>query len=682
MQVYSPLQYTAGVRPESEGTETSTLHYINADKIRFKQGLPQKIGGWEEITFDLNATISGTVRGYFSENIDGSLLNILGSHTCLYSLKGTRLVNISPLKTATIAAADSLDTQYVTLSSNPISTVDGSTTITFNTAEAARLRGGDNVTLSGFTSVAGIPTGDINKLQVVRSATSTTFTVIVATAANATTSGGGASGILASGLVRLNKTAHGLSGCQRVKVTGATAFGGITTGQINAEHILRNISTNYFEFMTDGVATSAVTGGGGASTEYQEQIDAGLLNEQNVQGYGAGLYGVGLYGTALISSTARAYPRIWFLDRYGDTVIMSPGNQGGVYQWSGDTDVAPTLVSNAPTKVNYAFISDNILVTFGADTGSGEIENRIFASDLADITNWTSSSTNQVFDDDIEGAGRLISHCPVDGLNLIFTNYKTYTFRYIGLPAVWEIQLLDNAIGIIAPNARVSVKGIAFWMGLDNFYMWRGGKIETIPANSQNESTVKNYVFNDLNYGQKSKCFAWYNRNFNELWFHYPSATSMEPNRVAVCSLDDFSWTIHQLDRTAAEYPSSKNKTPRLVNEDNLYQHEVGSDASGSALSWTLTSPKSYYEKPTTNLLAIIPDSNQSGNITFKHEAWLFPQSASVMYSNTTTITPTTERVPIVNNGRFYQFTWSGSELGQDWRMGAWFEEIQKGSEE
>ena len=87
---------------------------------------------------------------------------------------------------------------------------------------------------------------------------------------------------------------------------------------------------------------------------------------------------------------------------------------------------SPVLVTNAPTKVNYAFVSNNILVTFGADTGSGQVENRILASDYADRTLWTSSSTNQVLTTPSRG-GRLISHIPVEGRNLIFTENQTHS---------------------------------------------------------------------------------------------------------------------------------------------------------------------------------------------------------------------------------------------------------------
>jgi len=680
--VLQPLGFLAGVSPNTDTTESGTNHYVNADKVRFKNGVPEKIGGWQNLDFDFGKTIDGFTRSFFSDYIDGRLYSVFGTHTRLYALIGSRIINITPVVTTPTPAANSLDTQYDTLGADPLTSVNGSPTITVSTTQSDRFVAGDIIKISGSDGFAGIPDTSINKNHIVRSVGINEITINVGVNASSSTSGGGASVALSSGLIQVSSVAHGLRDGDRVRIDEADDTGGILAADINAEFEIRNVATDSFDIMTAGFATSSVSAAGGADTEYYEPIPIGLVNEVDATGYGVGLYGVGLYGSALSSGDARSYPRIWFMERYGNTIVMSAGNQTGIYQWDGNPAIAPVLVPNAPQKVNYAFVSNNILVTFGAENMSTPVENRIFASDLANITNWTSSLTNQVYDDDIEGAGRLVSHCPIEGSNLIFTNHKTYTFRYIGQPFIWEIQPIDENVGIIAPMARCAVKGIAFWMGLDNFYMYRGGSVEVIPSNSRKESTVLRYVFDNINWGQKSKIFAWYNRKFDEVWFHYPSASSQECDRVAVVCLQDFSWTIHTLQRTAAEYPSYKTRNPRLVNIGMLFQHEFGSDACDQPLAWTLKSPKKIYGKETANINAIIPDSIQDGAINFRSEGFLFPQSSVRTYIRDIAITQSTERVPIVVNGRFIQYSWSGNALGQAWMMGTWYEEVQKGSRE
>lgn len=676
--ILEPIDTLPGVEPVTEKTNVSTRHYTNSDKVRFVGGVARKIQGWVSNAFDYGDLIDGTVRSLFAEVINGKYYNILGSHKKLYSLIGSRLVNITPFQTAAVAAADSLDTHYDTLGSNPFAAVSGSPTVTVTDSGAANYIAGDTVYFSGATAFAGFLAGDLNGDHFVRSVGSGTYTINIGKNATSTASGGGASVDRSSGLVTVNKTAHGQANGDRVNVDNAADTGGITAAQINVESIIRNVTANTFDIMTLGQATSSVSGGGGASTEYYPEITDGLLDETNVIGYGAGMYGLGLYGTALVSDSARAFPRIWFMDRYGETVIMTAGNQTPVYQWSTSSEVAPVLVTNAPTAVNYAFISDNILNLFG----EGGVENRITGSDQGDITNYTSSTTNQVFRDDIEGAGRLISHCPVEDYNLIFTENKTYTHRYIGLPFVWEILPLDETIGIIAAMARVSVKGVGFWMGQENFYMYRGGVVEVIPSNSGHESTLLRYVFDDINWGQKSKCFAWYNKQYNEVWFHYPSADSMEPNRVAAVNILDFTWVPHNLDRTAAEYPNVKLRKPRLINAGLLYQHEIGNDDDTTALPFTLTSNRRFYGKDTFNIHAVIPDSVTSHDLTFTDVGKLYPQTSADSFNTTVPVTPTTDRIPLPTSARFHQYTWEGNALGQEWIMGTWLEEVQKSAPE
>lgn len=673
---YRPIDIISGVQPSADSTGVETRHYTYTDKIRFVYGKPQKIGGWESFVFDNFNTISGYTRSYFSDFIDGSHYGVIGTHSKLYSLIGSRLTNITPQTTTTTAVANSLDTHYDTLGSDPISAVSGSMIVTVTDANASDYVAGDVITISGATGFAGISSGALNSTHLLRSVSSGSYTINVGETATSTASGGGASVIRSSGLLTVNSAAHGMANGDRVSISGAADTGGITAAQINKEHIIRNVTTNTFDVFTDGTATSSVTSGGGASTVYAEEIPEGLINESANQGYGAGLYGVGLYGTALLDTSGRTPPRIWYFDRYANTIITTAGNQTGLYQWDGDISGAPVLISNAPTEINYAFVSDGIIVTFGA----GGTENRIFASDNTDITVWTSSSTNQVYDDDIEGAGRLISHAPVDGYNLIFTEYKTYTFRYIGLPLIWEINSLDDRVGIISPMARVSINGVVFWMGRDNFYMYSGGAIEIIPANTQNECTALRYVFDDLNFSQKSKIFCWFNEKFQEIWWHYPCSQSTEPNRVIRLNIHDRVWTIDTMERTAAEYPNITLDNPYLFNIGNIYIHETGTDADGVAMPFSLISDKRYYGKITTNVNSVIPDSIQTGDITLNVSSWRYPQSTAKSYNNSYVVSPDTEIIQGINNGRIYQYTWSGNALGQNWRMGEWLEEVQSGS--
>lgn len=670
------LEIVPGMMPPTDATASDIPCWSTGSRVRFDPttGRLRKLGGWANNAFDYDATISGTMRSIFSATINQRVATVIGTNSNLYSVNGSRLSNITPLSTSSTAIANSLATHYATLANNPITTINASTTVTIADTEALLFKVGDTYTLSGATTTNGVPNTDLNKAHIVRSVGVNVIGIIVATSASSSGSGGGGAVVRSSGLITVTKATHGLTANERVKLASAVAAGGITALQINLEFQIRNILTNSFDVMTVGTATSSVSAAGGAGTVYYQQIVAGDLNQGAGQGYGAGYYGVGLYGTALLSSSGERYPRIWFMDRYGDNIVATAGNSTGVYTWDGSDVAAPTLVTNAPTDINYAFVQNNILVTFGHD-----VENKIFASDQGDYEQWVASSNNQVFEDIIEGAGRFISHVPVDGYSLIFTETQTYTLKYIGLLAgIWQILQLDATIGLIAPMARVSVNGYAYWMGGDNFYMHRGGKVETMPSNFGKQSSCLRYVFDDLNYSQRYKIFAWYNEKFDEIWWHYPSETSNECDRVVRVNRKIGCWSIDELTRTAAEYPVQNLSNPRAGNVGTLYLHETGNDEDGAAMEFSATTRK-YLSGTKTNIISgIVPDSIMTGTIQLAINAYNYPQSATAMGSNTYNITATTEKVPTQINGRYNNFTISGNGVGQSFLMGQWLVEPQK----
>lgn len=670
------LEIVPGVMPYTDATPSDVPCWVDSLHVRFDPttGRIRKLGGWLSNVFDLGNTINGTLRTIYSVTINGQVYTLLGTNTSLYSLIGSTLTNITPLQDDSVTVANSLATHYGTLANNPITTVLGSTNIVVADTEYGYYAPTDEYTLSGSTAVNGVPAIEINGTHGILAVGVNTITLRVTTAATSSGAGGGASVVRATGAITVTAPANGLFSGSRVLISGAASTGGVLDTEINQEFVI-NAETNIFTVETEGLATSHVTAGGGAATVYYPQLEPGNLNQGFVSGYGAGYYGVGLYGTALTSTTGQTYPQIWFCDRYGDNMVMTPGNQGGAYVWDGDVTTAPTLIADAPDDINYLFVSNNILVTFGHD-----VENKIFASDQGDITEWTSSSTNQVFEDIIEGAGRLISSAPVDGYNLIFTENQTFTFKYIGLPGIWQILSLDPSIGIIAPMARVTVNGIAYWMGQQNFYLYRGGKIEVIPSNLGVQSSMLRYVIDNLNTSQRYKIFAWHNEEFDEVWFHYPSGSSNECDQVARFSRKLQCWMPDTLDRTAGENPTISLTNPRLGNGPYLYVHEAGANDDGSPMPFSARTKKFLTGKDTAVQSQLIPDSTQTGTISAQVRTFNYPQSQTAMNDNSYSVTASTEKVPTQLNGRFWDLTISGEELNQTYLMGQWYMEPQKGA--
>jgi len=472
----------------------------------------------------------------------------------------------------------------------------------------------------------------------------------------------------------VSTTDTGTGATLTVTYAGTGNIGGISSADINSEFIIRNVTANAFDVMTQGTSTSQTSS---ASGEYYPEIAAGPSTEYMRTGYGAGLYGAGLYGAPGVSTVSRVTPRIWYFDKFGEKVLMTAGDK--IYEWGGQTNLSPNILAGAPDEVAYMFVSDNILVTLGA----GGVGNHIFASDQGNASNFVGSSLNQVFEDYIEGASPLISHAPVSGQNLIFSRNQTYTFRYIGLEAgVWQIKKIDANIGIIAPLARVSVNGKAYWMGFDNFYMYRGNNVEVMPANTQEFTTLLEYVFGNINRDQLSKCFAWFNQKYNEIWFHYPTADSEEPNAIARVSLTDFSWVPDRMDRTAAEQNGFYFNVPHLANVSTIYEHEVGYNADGEVLPWLVKTNLRSGGKDSTMIVNVVPDSIQNGNINIMVENYRYPNSSNPIYQQNYVFQDTDENIPVQLDGHFWQYTITGEVLDQNWIMGQWYEYVQMSSPE
>lgn len=666
-----------GVMPSTDATPSDVPCWTNGYHVRFDPttGRLRKMDGW--VCANCDSTINGVSRTLYSAQINGKIYSVIGTNSYLYSLIGGTLTNITPLQTSSTAAAASLSTHYGTLASNPITTVNGDTLVVVADTSASRYRVSDNYTLSGSSAVNGVPSGDLNKTHVIRAIGTNTVTIRVATAATSSGSGGGASVVRSDGLIRMNVASHGFIESDRIKISGAANTGGILAASINKEFNIRYIDANNFDFMTAGTATSSVTGGGGAGVVYYSQIAAGKIDVSSSSGYGAGRFGVGKYGTNRASTSAITYPRIWFVDRFGDNIISTAGNGTGLYTWNGDITVAPTLVSGAPTSINYAFVSNSIVVTLGA---SG-VENRIFACDQANITQWTASSSNQVFDFTIYGAGRLISHVPVDDANIIFSRTRCYLFKYVGPPGVWSVRELDSSAGIIGPMARVSVNGVAYWMGTNgNFYRFRGGKPEILGSNVGPQSSILRYVFDNINISQAYKSFAFYNKFWNEIEFYYPSTTSNECDSVARYSLGLNCWVPDRISRTAAEYPVTSLTNPRLMATNQVFVHNTGTDDNGAPMQWSATTKLYAQGTNTAQIVAVIPDNTATGNYSLTIRSTNYPGSNAYVYNTTYTLSGTTERLPVTILGRYFDYTISGDVIGQSFLMGQWLEDKQPSS--
>ena len=157
--------------------------WTDSDKVRFRQGLPEKIGGWQRIS---STTFWGLCRSLWNWVTLGGLNLIgVGTHLKFYIEKGGVYHDITPIRVTT-AAGD------VTFAAT-----NGSTTITVSdTAHGATLN--DFVTYSGAVTLGGTVTADVlnAEFQVASIVNNDTYTIEVSTAANASDTGNGGASVV------------------------------------------------------------------------------------------------------------------------------------------------------------------------------------------------------------------------------------------------------------------------------------------------------------------------------------------------------------------------------------------------------------------------------------------------------------------------------------------------------
>jgi hypothetical protein len=174
-----PLQkilFKPGVNRENTRYTTEGGWY-DCDKVRFRQGTPEKIGGWNRISI---TTFLGVCRSLWNwVTLSGQNLLGVGTNLKFYIENGGGYNDITPLrKTAAL------------LGNNPFSTTNLSTTVTVTDATGGWVNG-DFVTYSGATAVGGLTLNGEYQITTIGTST-TTYQITAATAATATATGGGA----------------------------------------------------------------------------------------------------------------------------------------------------------------------------------------------------------------------------------------------------------------------------------------------------------------------------------------------------------------------------------------------------------------------------------------------------------------------------------------------------------
>jgi hypothetical protein len=566
------LTLKAGVNKENTRYTNENGWYIS-DKMRFRQGTPEKIGGWVRISA---TTFLGVCRSLWNW-VTLASINLVGVGTNLkfYIESGGVYNDITPIRAIS------------TINNNPFVATNGSAVITVtDTAHGAFT--GDFVTFSGAVGLGGNITATVlNANYQVTVLTSSTYTFTATATANATDAsgspGGGAAVIAAYEIhagpayaVAINGWGGGPWGSGTWGV-GVNSFNSIQLwNQSNfGEDLIfapRGGAIYYWDaqsgvtplsftvtIASPGVVTSALRDGTAVYLNTTGALPTGLV-------VGTIYYVVGSTGTTCNLSAT-----------FGGAAINTSGTQSGIQTISsrGIDIVQLGGASDCPTVQNLIFVADvsRFVFAFGCNDYSSTVQDPMLIrwSDQESVTNWTPSATNQAGSIRLSHGSEIITCVQTRQEIVVFTDSALYSLQYQGSPVVWSSQLLGDNTSIIGPNAAVVASGVIYWMGVEKFYKY-DGRTQTMRCD------LLRHIFQDINLAQASQVFAGTNEGFNEVWWFYCSANSTEIDLYVIYNYSEDVWSYGTLGRTAWLDSGLRDHPIAATYSYNLVDHEQGND--------------------------------------------------------------------------------------------------------
>jgi hypothetical protein len=627
------LQFTPGVNRD-QTNYSNEGGWRECDKIRFRSGYPEKLGGWAK---DAVGSFDGYCRQMWNwVTTYGDNLLAMGTNSKVYIEVGGNYKDITPLRDQT-PILDSPDTD------NCVNVSDASTTVTIDLGVVVHgATTGSFVNVSGVTgsgspaAIGGIPVSQINGNHQITVVNASVFTFEVSTAATSTVSAAGGAAIelafeLAPGLP-ITTFGYGWG-------TGTWGRGGWGTGS------LEPVNFQQRDWWFDNFDNDLV------------------MNIRNGEGYWWAR------GTSSSPETALNTRAIRLVD-YADNEGYDP--------------------AAVPVAIMQLLVSqqDRHLIAFGAvpfgSTDADDFDPMLIRwADQDTPGDWTPEETNSAGDLRVSRGSKIVRALPTRQEILVWTDSHLYTLQFLGTTDVFGLQEYADNISIMSPRAMASASNVVYWMGQDKFYAYTG-RVETLPC------TLRNHVFTNFNYGQADQVVCGTNERWNEVWWFYPTANSNYNDAYVVYNHLEGLWYYGNLPRTAwldtavREYPLAAN-TPNSTEAGHLYAHEKGVDDDGAPMDSYIQSSDFDLDDGDNFILTrrLIPDVSFEGSTASTPEVTLtmrprnFPGSAfkndpaDTQRVIETSVGRYTDQVFVRARARQMAFKIRSEGLGVQWQLGA-----------
>jgi hypothetical protein len=615
------LQFRPGINREIT-SYSNEGGWFDGDKIRFRFGFPEKIGGWQRLG---NSTFLGSCRALHVWRTLGLETYLgVGTHLKYYVEYGQGYYDVTPIRRTTSAGA-------VTFAAT-----DGSSVLTVTDGTHGAVAG-DFVTYTDAVSLGGDITAAVlnQEYQIASIVDSSTYTIV----------------------------ARAVASLSQITIDGAYT-------------------------PTPVVANASDTGDGGAGVIGAYQINIGLDTSVFGTGWGAGPWSRGAWGSAATIDLIKDTLRLWMHDNFGEDLVLNVMN-GGIYYWdssgglSNNRAVAISDLAGAntsPTVATQIMVSDvdRHVIAFGCDpVDNPGVQDPLLIrfSSQESVTDWNPTALNTAGDLRIGSGSKIIVAVETRQQTIVFTDTSLHAMQYLGPPFTFGIQKISENITIQSPNAAVAVDDRIFWMGRNEFYLYEG-TVNRLPC------TVRDYVFNDINFDQAEKVFAAANTANSEIWWFYPSANSSENDRYVSFNYLEQAWSYGNLARTAW-LDRGVEQLPIAANTDKrLYNHEIGFD-DGSTVpaspieAFVQSSPIDLGDgEQFVFMRRLIPDMDfrnstaetPSVDVTTRIRNF---NGGNYLRTTTSTVNGDTEQVHLRLRGRQFSMRVASDGEGVGWRLGS-----------
>lgn len=620
------LQFKPGVNRDQTDYSNEGGWY-ECDKVRFRSGYPEKIGGWLKASPTSFAGVCRQMWNWITSYSDDFLA--LGTNERVYIEAGGAYYDITPFDTALAGSNTFAVTNGVAL-----------VTVTTTTALPTWFDTGEPVKIAGVPDVGGIPAGEINGVRTATKTGANSFTFATTTAASSTTSVSNASYTVQVEIEPGNAVATGGYGWG-VGAWGRDAWGLGTTGA--------PVNLPQRDWWFDNFDNDLV------------------MNIRNGAGYWWYREAVTDPGTSLATHaiTLQAYATAGGFD---PNAVPSKIMQLLVSQ----QDRHLISLGAVPFGYTSATDFDPLLIRWASQDAPGNWDPTPVTSSAGDIR--------------VSRGSRIIRGLPTRQEILIWTDTHLYTLQYLGTTDVFGLQEYADNISVASPRCMVSASNVVYWMGQDKFYAYTG-RVETLPCTLRNQVFTNinfaqadqivcgtNEQWNEIWWfyptadSDYNNAYVIYN-HLEQIWYYG--------------TIDRTAW----LDTPLRRYPQAAN-TPivnGVVGSGYLYSHENGVNDDTLPIDAYIQSSDFDIGDGDQFMLTrrIIPDVSFNGSTATSPEVSIqvrprnFPGAAfgsdpaDSQRVIETTVGTYTDQVFMRARARQMAFKIRSTELGVQWQLGA-----------